>query len=176
MQGGIKFFAVYIFHVLHEVRCPIKKCDIIPAVILRVVFPQIVFCYSCEFCLAVDCAFLVADVVAERNLSLVFLPDFRLRGLSEGQVSLAMDNASKLAYAESVVCLTAAKRGKGQQAALATLKRSPASLCEHLRSDKSQSAAFICPQSLLVRPTTLSAECRCCAWLMSRNRQAHVSP
>ncbi len=77
--------------------------------------------------------------------------------LSEGQVSLAMDNASKLAYAEGVVCLAAAKRGKGQQAALrnspsqaalATLKRSPASLCEHLRSDKSQSAAFICPQSL----------------------------
>ncbi len=29
-----------------------------------------------------------------------------------------MDNASKLAYAEGVVCLTAAKRGKGQQAAL----------------------------------------------------------
>ena len=59
--------------------------------------------------------------------------------------------------AEGVVCLAAAKRGKGQQAALrnspsqaalATLKRSPASLCEHLRSDKSQSAAFICPQSL----------------------------
>ena len=73
------------------------------------------------------------------------------------QVSLAMDNASKLAYAEGVVCLAAAKSGKGQQAALrnspsqaalATLKRSPASLCEHLRSDKSQSAAFICPQSL----------------------------
>jgi len=38
--------------------------------------------------------------------------------LSEGQVSLAMDNASKLAYAEGVVCLSAAKRGKGQQAAL----------------------------------------------------------
>ena len=34
------------------------------------------------------------------------------------QVSLAMDNASKLAYAEGVVCLAAAKRGKGQQAAL----------------------------------------------------------
>ena len=32
------------------------------------------------------------------------------------QVSLAMDNASKLAYAEGVVCLAAAKRGKGQQA------------------------------------------------------------
>ena len=27
-----------------------------------------------------------------------------------------MDNASKLAYAEGVVCLAAAKRGKGQQA------------------------------------------------------------
>ena len=38
--------------------------------------------------------------------------------LSEGQVSLAMDNASKLAYAEGVVCLATAKRGKGQQAAL----------------------------------------------------------
>ena len=34
------------------------------------------------------------------------------------QVSLAMDNASKLAYAEGGVCLAAAKRGKGQQAAL----------------------------------------------------------
>ena len=87
--------------------------------------------------------------------------------------------------AEGVVCPAAAKRGKGQQAALhnspsqaalATLKRSPASLCEHLRSDKSQSAAFICPQSLSMRPTTLSAECRCCVWVMSRNRQAHVSP
>ena len=118
MQGGIKFFAVYIFHVLHEIGCPIKKRDVIPAVILRMVFPQIVFCNSGKFCLAVDCAFLVADVVAERNLSLVFLPDFRLRGLSEGQVSLAMDNASKLAYAEGVVCLATAKRGKGQQAAL----------------------------------------------------------
>ena len=81
-----------------------------------------------------------------------------LQGAPSGeQVSLAMDNASKLAYAEGVVCPAAAKRGKGQQAALrnspsqaalATLKRSPASLCEHLRSDKSQSAAFICLQSL----------------------------
>ena len=86
---------------------------------------------------------------------------------------------------EGVVCLSAAKRGKGQQAALrnspsqaalATLKRSPASLCEHLRSDKSQSAALICPQSLSMRPTTLSTECRCCVWVMSRNRQAHVFP
>jgi len=34
------------------------------------------------------------------------------------QVSLAMDNASKLAYAEGVVCLATAKREKGQQAAL----------------------------------------------------------
>ncbi len=50
---------------------------------------------------------------------------FHLHGLlSEGQVSLAMDNASKLAYAEGVVCLAAAKRGNDNspsQAALATL-------------------------------------------------------
>ena len=65
------------------------------------------------------------------------------------QVSLAWTPAAGL------VCLAAAKRGNDNspsQAALATLKRSPASLCEHLRSDKSQSAAFICPQSLWVRP------------------------
>ena len=79
MQGSVKLSTVNIFHVLHEIGCPIKKCDVIPAVILRMVFPQIVFCYSGEFCLAVDCAFLVADVVAERNLSHVFLPDFTLK-------------------------------------------------------------------------------------------------
>lgn len=51
----------------------------INTVILRMVFPQIVFCNSGEFCLAVDCAFLIADVVAERNLSHIFLPDFTLK-------------------------------------------------------------------------------------------------
>ena len=40
--------------------------------------------------------------------------------------------------------------------------------------NESQSTAFICPQSLSMRPTTLSAECRCCVWLISRNRQAYV--
>ena len=56
----------------------------------------------------------------------------------------ALEQAKQRAWtpAEGVVCLAAAKRGKGQQAALATLL----------------------------------AECRCCVWLMSRNRQAHVSP
>ena len=32
------------------------------------------------------------------------------------------------------------------------------------------------PQSLSMRLAILSAECRCCVWVMSRNRQAHVFP
>ncbi len=73
-------------------------------------------------------------------------------------------------------CQQAILRNSLTQAALATHKRSPASIREHLRSDKSQSEAFIYPQSLWVRPSILSAECRCCVWVMSQNRQAHVSP
>ena len=55
---------------------PIKKRNVIPAVIRRMVFPQIVFCNSGEFCLAVDCAFLIADVVALFKFTATVRPTF----------------------------------------------------------------------------------------------------